>query len=173
MAIIVPIVSNFNKKGITDATAALSTLGDSLKRLGAQVSFAAFMSSSINQAKDLQRNIAALEGVFGSYSDRMKQFTANAETFGLSQTEAARTSVFLGSVLKSSGFGMAEVADQTEKLTVLAQDLATTYGYDTSEALTAMTALFRGEYDPIEKFGVALKQNEVNALVALRRLRPS
>ena len=170
MAIILPIVSNFNKKGITDATAALSQLGDGLKRLGAQVSFAAFMSSSINQARDLQRNIAALEGVFGSYADRMKQFTVDAQGFGLSQTEAARTATFLGSVLKSAGFGMEEVSVQTERLTVLAQDLATTYGYDTSEALTAMTALFRGEYDPIEKFGVALKQNEINALLAAKGL---
>lgn len=170
MAIILPIVSNFNKKGITDATAALSALGDGLKRLGAQVSFAAFMSTSINQARDLQRNIAALEGVFGSYSDRMKQFAVDAQSFGLSQTEAARTATFLGSVLKAAGFGMEEVSKQTERLTILAQDLATTYGYDTSEALTAMTALFRGEYDPIEKFGVALKQNEINALLAAKGL---
>jgi hypothetical protein len=41
-------------------------------------------------------------------------------------------------------------------------DLAATYGYDVQEALLGMTALFRGEYDPIEKFGVAMKQNEIN-----------
>jgi hypothetical protein len=170
MAIILPIVSNFNKKGITDATAALNQLGDGLKRLGMQVSFAAFMSSSINQARDLQRNISALEGVFGSYSDRMKSFVATSNEFGLSQTETARTVVFLGSVLKSSGFGLEEVSSRTEDLTLLAQDLATTYGYDVTTALTAMTAMFRGEYDPIEKFGVALKQNEVNAIVAAKGL---
>jgi hypothetical protein len=33
-----------------------------------------------------------------------------------------------------------------------------TFGYDVQEALLAITALFRGEYDPIEKFGVAMKQ---------------
>jgi hypothetical protein len=170
MAIILPIVSNFNKKGINDATAALSQLGDSLKRIGLQVSFAAFMSSSINQARDLQRNIAALEGVFGSYSARMKEFVASSNSFGMSQTETARTVVFLGSVLKSAGFGMEEVSGQTENLTKLAQDLAVTYGYDVTTALTAMTAMFRGEYDPIEKFGVALKQNEVNAIVAAKGL---
>jgi hypothetical protein len=170
MAIILPIVSNFNKKGINDATAALSQLGDSLKRIGLQVSFATFMSSSINQARDLQRNISALEGVFGAYSSRMKEFVASSNSFGMSQTETARTVVFLGSVLKSSGFGMTQVSEQTENLTKLAQDLAVTYGYDVSTALTAMTALFRGEYDPIEKFGVALKQNEINAVVAAKGL---
>jgi hypothetical protein len=31
-----------------------------------------------------------------------------------------------------------------------------------------MTALFRGEYDPIEKFGVAMKQSEINSELAAR-----
>jgi hypothetical protein len=33
-----------------------------------------------------------------------------------------------------------------------------------------MTALFRGEYDPIEKFGVAMKQSEINSELAARGL---
>jgi hypothetical protein len=33
-----------------------------------------------------------------------------------------------------------------------------------------MTALFRGEYDPIEKFGVAMKQQEINSELAARGL---
>jgi len=74
----------------------------------------------------------------------------------------------LGSVLKQSGFEMGDVAVETKNLVGLASDLAATYGYDVSEALTGMTALFRGEYDPIEKFGVAMKQSEVNALLAAR-----
>jgi hypothetical protein len=42
------------------------------------------------------------------------------------------------------------------------------YGYDVQEALLGMTALFRGEYDPIEKFGVAMKQSEINSELAAR-----
>jgi hypothetical protein len=38
------------------------------------------------------------------------------------------------------------------------------------EALLGMTALFRGEYDPIEKFGVAMKQSEINAELVARKL---
>jgi hypothetical protein len=86
----------------------------------------------------------------------------------LSQVEASKASTFLGSVLKQSGFEMSVVASETENLVGLAADLSATYGYDLSEALTGMTALFRGEYDPIEKFGVAMKQSEVNALLAAR-----
>jgi hypothetical protein len=181
MAIILPILSTFNAAGVKAAQGQLAGLGASLKKLVGPAALATaafqgvqmavrFAGDAISEARDLERNMAALGTVFGNLEPRMATFAKNAYTMGLSQSEAARTSTFLGSVLKQAGFGMDEVADNTEKLTVLAQDLATTFGYDTSEALTAMTALFRGEYDPIEKFGVALKQNEVNALVAAKGL---
>jgi hypothetical protein len=181
MAVILPILSTFNAAGIKAAQSSLGALGKSLGRLagpiaGALAGFNAlqgavkFAGDAVTEARDLERNMAALGTVFNDLTPRMTKFVDNAYNMGLSQVEAARTSVFLGSVLKQAGFPMNEVADNTERLTVLAQDLATTFGYDTSEALTAMTALFRGEYDPIEKFGVALKQNEVNALVAAKGL---
>jgi phosphoglycolate phosphatase-like HAD superfamily hydrolase len=181
MAIILPILSTFNASGVKAAQGQLAGLGASLKRLAAPAAIAAagfnalqgairFAGDAVSEARDLERNMAALGTVFTDLTPRMTNFVKNANNIGLSQVEAARTTTFLGSVLKQAGFGMDEVADNTEKLTVLAQDLATTFGYDTSEALTAMTALFRGEYDPIEKFGVALKQNEINSLVAARGL---
>jgi hypothetical protein len=100
----------------------------------------------------------------------MTEFVENASSIGLSQSEAAKASTFLGSVLKQSGFAMTEVATETEKLVKLGVDLSTLYGYDVQEALLGMTALFRGEYDPIEKFGVAMKQSEINAELAARGL---
>jgi len=179
MAVIVPILSTFNAAGIKAATGALGALGNSLKRVGLAAGAAAvgvkafgsavnFVSESITAARDLDRNLFALNTVFGSLNPQMVEFTKNAANMGISQVDAARTATFLGSVLKQAGFSMADTASETVKLTTLAQDLATTYGYDVSEALTAMTALFRGEYDPIEKFGVALKQNEVNSLLAAK-----
>ena len=181
MAVILPILSTFNAAGVKSAQASLAGLGKGLKGLAGPISAAIggfnalqasvrFAGEAISEARDLERNMAALGTVFRDLTPRMTDFVDNAYKMGLSQVEAARTSTFLGSVLKQAGLPMDQVADKTEQLTVLAQDLATTYGYDTSEALTAMTALFRGEYDPIEKFGVALKQNEVNALVAAKGL---
>jgi hypothetical protein len=100
----------------------------------------------------------------------MQQFSKDAVEMGLSQSKAAKASTFIGSVLKQSGFAMGDVAVETQKLISLAQDLSTLYGYDVQEALLGMTALFRGEYDPIEKFGVAMKQSEINSELAARGL---
>jgi hypothetical protein len=181
MAVILPILSTFNAAGVKSAQNSLSGLGGTLSALGKRAAGAVagfqalqgainFTGDAIAEARDLERNLAALATVFTDLTPRMTTFVNNANNMGLSQVEAARTTTYLGSVLKQAGFGMDEVADNTEKLTILAQDLATTFGYDTTVALTAMTAMFRGEYDPIEKFGVALKQNEVNALVAAKGL---
>jgi len=100
----------------------------------------------------------------------MEQFSINAEEMGLSQSKAAQASTFIGSVLKQSGFAMHDVAIETQKLVSLGTDLSAVYGYDVQEALLGVTALFRGEYDPIEKFGVAMKQSEINAELAARGL---
>jgi hypothetical protein len=111
-----------------------------------------------------------LEAVFGELTPQMEQFSINAEEMGLSQSKAAQASTFIGSVLKQSGFAMHDVAIETQKLVSLGTDLSAVYGYDVQEALLGMTALFRGEYDPIEKFGVAMKQSEINAELAARGL---
>jgi hypothetical protein len=179
-SIYVPILSSFNPAGVNNARKSLSGLSgafDGVKRsLGlASAGFVAFRAvsetidfgrSSILAARDLERNLIGLDAVFGELSPKMEQFARDGVEIGLSQSEAAKASTFLGSVLKQAGFEMGDVANQTENLVSLASDLAFTYGYDVSEALSGMTALFRGEYDPIEKFGVAMKQSEVNAVLA-------
>jgi hypothetical protein len=177
-SVFIPLVSVFDPKGINQAKSGMASLAASLKSLkgaavGAAASFAAvgavgFVKETVTAARDLERNMVGLNNVFGELTPRMKGFSKDAASIGLSQVEASKASTFLGSVLKQSGFEMGVVATETENLVGLAADLSATYGYDLSEALTGMTALFRGEYDPIEKFGVAMKQSEVNALLAAR-----
>jgi hypothetical protein len=178
------IVSTFKGDGISSATRQLglfgaqaSSFGSTLGKVGATLAgfgLAAkaveFTKTSIDSARDLERNMYSLNTVFGDMAPQMESFAKGAHEIGLSQKDAAKASVFLGSVLKQSGFGMEDVTEQSQKLVSLGVDLAATYGYDVQEALLGMTALFRGEYDPIEKFGVAMKQSEINAELTARQL---
>lgn len=178
------IVSTFKNDGIASATRQLGAfgaqaggLGSTLGKVGAALAsfgIAAkavqFTSESIDSARDLERNMFSLKTVFDEFTPTMSKFVKGAYEIGLSQKDAAKASVFLGSVLKQSGFSMEDVTTQTQKLVSLGVDLAATYGYDVQEALLGMTALFRGEYDPIEKFGVAMKQSEINSELAARGL---
>lgn len=174
-----PFLTAFNPKGVLEAQRQLASLSNSVKGFARNVISAfggvsatagsvMFLRNAITQSRDLARNTAALKTIFGSTSREMMKFSQNGVTMGLSTSQAAKAATFLGSVLKQAGFSMQDTATNTKQLVRLASDLATTYGYDVSEALTGMTALFRGEYDPIEKFGVAMKQAEVNALMTER-----
>lgn len=164
-------------QGLANTTRQLNTLSSSITKVGktaglAAIGYAAFAAGikaadfavqAISGARDLERNMLGLKTVFEDMEPRMRLFSRDAEEVGLSLNEASKASVFIGSVLKQSGFSIEQTADLTERLVKLGTDLSLTYGYDVQEALLGMTALFRGEYDPIEKFGVALKQSEVNA----------
>lgn len=166
--------------GIKQAIASLDRLGGQINKVGmgaakAAAGFVAFKAAqaglsvvqqAYTQARDLERSMAGLKLVFEELTPEMEAFTKGATQLGLSQAEAAKSATFIGSVLKQSGIEMELTARQTQRLVGLASDLAFVYGYDVSEALSGMTALFRGEYDPIEKFGVAMKQSEVSSELA-------
>lgn len=182
--LLLPIVSVFRSVGIQAARGALGGLskdfdtfakeagkaGMAFAGMQAILSGTQFITQSVEMTQKFERNLLALEAVFESLTPKMEAFTRTSTQYGISQSQAAQASVFLGSVLKQYGLSISESASETQKLVLLSQDLATTYGYDLSEALVAVTALFRGEYDPIEKFGVAMKQSEINAYLAARGL---
>ena len=182
--IVVTLLAGFKGDGLKQAQKQLQGLGDTVNRLSTTAlkagaglalakgwqTFTSVTADAVTQARDLERNLAAVDTVFGGLAPKINEFSAGAYQMGLSQAEAAKASVFLGSVLKQSGFSIDETAEQTERLVTLGADLALTYGYDVQEALLGMTALFRGEYDPIEKFGVAMKQSEINAELAAQKL---
>ena len=168
------ILSAYNDKGVKEAIGSLSKLregiGDVSKKLlggfGAWEAYnkgVDFIRNSVDASRDLQRNLSGLQTIFGKSSGQMQAFAESGTAMGMSTAEAAKHVTFLGSVLKQSGFDMQSNMMFTKKLVSLGADLAATYGYDVQEALTGMTAMFRGEYDPIEKFGVAIKQAQVNA----------
>jgi hypothetical protein len=171
-------------QGFAKATQQFNQLGQGITKLGqaaglAGLAFGAFQigvkgidfaMDAVAGARDLERNLAGLKSVFEEVTPQMRNFAVAAEEVGLSQNEAAKASTFIGSVLKQSGFSIQDTADLTERLVRLGTDLSLTYGYDVQEALLGMTALFRGEYDPIEKFGVAMKQSEINSELAAKGL---
>ena len=183
-AVSVPINTQYNDRGIEKAEKELNKLGKTLDRVAGRALKASanfvflqggralfdFGVQSVNNARDLERNLRGIEVVFKDLSPQMIQFTEQAYQLGLSQVEAAKATTFIGSVLKQSGFALRDTADLTQHLISLAADLSIVYGYDMQEALLGMTALFRGEYDPIEKFGVAMKQSEIDTEKARLKL---
>jgi len=173
--VVLSVLTGFNNKGIEQAKKSFAEAGKAVKGMAAAFGVAKvasaglkFISSSVTEASNLQRNMSGLKSVFGDASEEMIKFSQNAQSMGMSTADAAKASTFMGSMLKGAGLSMGETTEKTKTLVTLASDLAATFGYDVQEALTGIAAMFRGEYDPIEKFGVAIKQSQVNAEMAAR-----
>ena len=138
--------------------------------LGLGAAVASQIKPAIDAASDLEQQYGALESVFKDIAPAMQDFAAEQYKIGLSTADAARSMTLLGSQLKGYGLPVDEAAGKTKELTLLAADLAATFGGTTADAVTSISALFRGEYDPIEKYGVAIKKSDVNARLAAEGL---
>lgn len=122
---------------------------------------------AIKMASDLEQSAGAVESVFGPASDTIREFGETAaESFGLSRREVNETAAILGAQLQSMGFSAEDAAEQVVGLQERAADMAATFGGTTREALDAIGSLMRGERDPIEQYGVAIKQADINARLA-------
>lgn len=151
------------------ATKISATIGRVLGAVGISLGFRAIVNGardSIEAASDLEQQFGALDSVFKDIAPEMKTFSKDMNRIGLSSAEAARQSVLLGSMIKGAGFNLKDTGKQTKSLVTLAGDLAATFGGPTSDAVRAISALLRNEYDPIERYGVSIKKSDINARLA-------
>jgi hypothetical protein len=124
-----------------------------------------FGVDAVKAASDTQQAFGALDSVFGQNSARVKAWAENAATqVGLARGEYAQLATTLGASLKNSG--LEGYTAKTRELITTAGDLAATFGGTTSEAVSALSSLLRGETDPIERYGVSIKASDVAARLA-------
>jgi hypothetical protein len=154
-------------KGLQDKVGGFATnITKIVGALGITLGFSALIQGAkdaVNAASDLEQQFGALDAIFKGNSGEMKVFSKEMNEIGLSSADAARQSAYLGAMLKGNGLSLEDTTDKTKDLVKLAGDLAATYGGPTAEAVSAIASLMRGERDPIERYGVSLKQVDVNA----------
>jgi hypothetical protein len=130
-----------------------------------------FIGDSVQAASNLQQAMGATDAVFGNSGRVLEKFAeTSAESFGLSKRAVLQLGATVGAQLQGMGFSADDAADKTVQLQKRAADLAATFGGPTEDALQAVSALLRGERDPIERYGVSLKQVDINARVAAKGL---
>lgn len=118
----------------------------------------------VKAAGDLEQSIGGTAAVFEDASGAVNDFTKNsADLVGMSENAARTITSRLGASLKGFGMSTEEAAAQAINLTKTGADLAATLGGKTDDAVAALGSALRGEYDPLERFGIALKASEVNA----------
>lgn len=123
-----------------------------------------FGVEAVNAASEAQQSIGATETVFREFADTViKESETAAEKFGLSANEYRENANLIGSLFKNQGVELDELAGKTDDMIGVASDLAATFGGDTKTAVEALGSAFKGEFDPLEKYGISLKQSGINA----------
>lgn len=125
--------------------------------------------AAIKEASNLQQAAGAVDSVFGKSAPKIHQLATDAAgAVGLAQSEYSSLASVLGAQLKNLGVDQGKLVGTTDDLIGKGADLAATFGGTTADAVGALTAAFRGETDPIEKYGISLKQSDVNAVLAAK-----
>ena len=147
-----------------------STVGKlALPAAAAAGALLALGKAAADSASNQQQAFGALESVYGPAAAGVKAFAKTAATaVGLSATAYANASAAMGASLKSLGFDQAKAAESSAKMISLGADLAATFGGTAADAVDALGATLRGEYDSSEKYGLGLSAATVQAELAAR-----
>lgn len=114
-------------------------------------------------ASDMEQAVGGSEAIFGSASKTIQDFgNTSADAFGISRTAALQLTAATGAMLKGFGFTQQAAADTSVRLAKLGADLAATFGGRPEEAVSALGAALRGEFDPLERFGVSLNVTQAS-----------
>lgn len=131
-----------------------------------------FGKASFDAASNLEQMQGSLDAVFGSLGDsrvQMTKWSLDADkAVGLSSAAYDQVASVIGSQLKNAGTPMDELAGKTNNLIQQGADMSAVFGGSAADAVDALSSVLKGEYDPIEKYGVSLNATSIAAELASR-----
>lgn len=147
-------VANFSNKFKVHAGVALGGL-------------TALGKGAADYAAEAEQSYGAVESIFGEHAAKINDLSKTAaDSVGLSGREYREQASYMGAMLKNLGTPMEELGGKSADLVAMGADLAATFGGPTSDAVSALGAVLRGETDPIERYGISIKQADINAKMA-------
>lgn len=160
--------AEFEREVEQGAGPAARNAGESLSKDIAQTltagAFVAFSATIVRSAAEAEQAVGGTAAVFKDAAGEIDQFAAgSAEAIGLTEQATRQFTSQLGAALKGYGFSVDEAAAKSIELATLGSDLAATFGGTVPDAVTALSAALRGEFDPLERYGVSLTAAAVGA----------
>jgi hypothetical protein len=145
-------------------TGSAQSAASGFARAFATVAIGAGIKKSIDAATQLEQAVGGTTAVFQENAGVVEDWAKSAdEAVGLSERAAREFTSQIGAALQGYGFAVDEAADKSIELTTLGADLAATFGGTVPEAVTALSAALRGEFDPLERYGVSLRASDIAA----------
>ncbi len=117
-----------------------------------------------NMASNLEQSIGGVESVFGDAQNAIFEFGETAATVvGLSKRSFNELSTVGGALLQNLGFDAVGAADEMVNLAKRGSDVAATFGGPVENVLMAVQSALKGEFNPLEQFGVKMNQAAIDA----------
>jgi hypothetical protein len=125
---------------------------------------AAGAATAASAASRTEQAMGGIDSVFGKSAAQVKAWSDQAaQSAGLAKSEYGELATVIGSQLKNAGMPMQDVADRTNALIQKGADLSAMFGGTTADAVSALSSVLKGETDPIEAYGVSIKQADIAA----------
>ena len=150
--------------GFGQLSQAVGMSGTDLVRFGVRAGEAIWNLAQTGEAAE--RVAASFSEVFGPAAERLREAMDDTRrAMGLGRAEFESIVIPIGQMATNAGFAGEEAADLGGKLVTLAGDVAAFNPLvgDSNQALGAMQAALRGEFDPLERFGSKLSAARVKA----------
>jgi phage-related protein len=143
------------RDGVKAAAVPAALAGAAIIKLGAD---------AVESASHLEQAMGGVEAVFGKNAKTIERWaTRAADSIGLAKSEYGDLATLIGSQMKNAGLPMDQVTRKTGSLIKMGADLAAMYGGTTKEAVEALSSAFKGEFDPLEKYGASLNATKIKA----------
>jgi len=176
MAIIVPILTQFDDKGIKSAVrefdraktslGKFAAVGEGFKAVGTSLTrnvtvplavASAGIYKLVQAGSTLQESISKTNAVFGSNARAVQDWSrTTSAAFGISQQQALEAAGTYGNLFRAFGLGSKQAQEMSQNLVELAADMASFNNVPIDDALTALRSGLSGETEPLKRFGVAL-----------------
>jgi hypothetical protein len=114
------------------------------------------LKDTAKAASDLNEALNFSQKVFLEAAPGIEKFAESAEKIGFSKTSALNAAASLGVFGKTAGLAGDDLIDFTEELVTLAADMASVKNTTPEDAIIALGAALRSEYEPLRKYGVVL-----------------
>jgi hypothetical protein len=180
MAVNLPIITEFNGKGIDRAIAEFKKLETNTEKaafvmkkaflpaIGALGALTTAAVPAVKAASDLNETVSKTNVIFGAAAKEVLAFgDTTAKSMGISKTAALDAASTFGVFGKAAGLTGTQLATFSTDFTALAADLASFNNTTPEDAIVALGAALRGESEPIRRYGVllndaTLKQEALN-----------
>jgi phage-related protein len=120
---------------------------------GLTVPILAMGKSFVDAGVDMAETASKVQTLFGDQADEINAWAdTSAKSFGQSKKAALDAAGTFGNMFLQLGIGRREAAEMSKSITELASDFASFHNTSPEEAIQAIGAAFRGEFDSVQKY---------------------